>query len=199
MAFLPESSVRNREDLLRVETEMTLEQRLPERSILGVFIAAADRHAERTAITMVMTGAADEQARRVSYPELLGLVRRAANLFATLGRSRPRGGLHAAAPCRNPCDAVGRRDRRLCRQRYPKVSRGFATPPWPERRDLMRTYQRDTTLGLADARIEVKEGGRRGMRIDVTLPRASRLSIPVVEQTLAAYLFGSHVATAQGD
>ena len=38
---------------------------------------------------MLMTGAPDEQPRRVSYRELLGLVRRAANLFATLGGPRP--------------------------------------------------------------------------------------------------------------
>ena len=38
---------------------------------------------------MLMTGAPDEQPRRVSYGELLGLVRRAANLFATLGGARP--------------------------------------------------------------------------------------------------------------
>ena len=36
-----------------------------------------------------MTGAPDEHPRRVSYRELLGLVRRAANLFATLAGPRP--------------------------------------------------------------------------------------------------------------
>ena len=34
---------------------------------------------------MLMTGAADEQPRRVNYRELLTLVRRAANVFATWG------------------------------------------------------------------------------------------------------------------
>ncbi|MGJ7509721.1 AMP-binding protein [Variovorax sp. GT1P44] len=89
MAFLPENSVRNLEDLARVEADMTLDERLPERSILDVFIAAAARHPERTALTMLMTGAPDEAPRRVSYAELLGLIRRAANLFASLAGERP--------------------------------------------------------------------------------------------------------------
>src|SRR5882672_1426101 len=89
MAVLPESGIRNRDDLARFEAAMTLEQRLPERSILDVFIAGAARHPDRAALTMLMTGAPDEQARRVSYRELLGLVRRAANLFASIGGARP--------------------------------------------------------------------------------------------------------------
>ena len=36
-----------------------------------------------------MTGAPDEQPRRVTYSQLLGLIRRAANLFASQGRPRP--------------------------------------------------------------------------------------------------------------
>ena len=89
MAILNEQRIRTREDLARFEAGMTLEQRLPERSVLDVFIGAAERHPERTAITMLMSGAPDEQPRRVSYAELLALVRRAANLFATLGGQRP--------------------------------------------------------------------------------------------------------------
>ncbi|MGZ5131755.1 MAG: AMP-binding protein [Caldimonas sp.] len=89
MAVLTDFRVRNRDDLARFEAEMTLEQRLPERSILDVFVAGAARWPDRTAITMLMTGADDEQPRRVSYRELLGLVRRAANVFATLGGARP--------------------------------------------------------------------------------------------------------------
>ena len=89
MAFLPERAIRTRDDLARFEGEMTLDERLPERSVLDVFIASAARHAERTAITMLMTGAPDEQPRRVNYRELLGTVRRAANLFASLGGARP--------------------------------------------------------------------------------------------------------------
>ena len=54
-----------------------------------MFIAGAQRQPERTALTMLMTGAPDEQPRRVSYAQLLGLVRRAANLFTALGGPRP--------------------------------------------------------------------------------------------------------------
>jgi fatty-acyl-CoA synthase len=89
MAILGNHAVRSREDLARFEAEMTLEQRLPERSVLDVFVASAARDPERTAITMLMSGAEDEDPRRVSYGELLGLVRRAANLFVSLGGPRP--------------------------------------------------------------------------------------------------------------
>ena len=88
MAILVEQGIRNVDDLRRYETEIPLERRLPERSVLDVFIGRA-RQPDRTALTMLMTGAPDEQARRVSYRELLGLVRRAANLFASLGGPRP--------------------------------------------------------------------------------------------------------------
>jgi len=89
MAILTEQGIRTLEDLRRFEREMPLERRLPERSILDVFIGSAAKQPQRTAITMLMTGAPDEQPRCVSYQDLLGLVRRAANLFATLGGPRP--------------------------------------------------------------------------------------------------------------
>ena len=89
MATFNDTPIRSREDLARFEAEMTLEQRLPERSVLDVFIASAARQPEHTALTMLMTGARDEQPRQVSYRELLGLVRRAANAFAALGGPRP--------------------------------------------------------------------------------------------------------------
>jgi fatty-acyl-CoA synthase len=89
MAVLSEINVRSRADIARIEAEMTLQQRLPERSVLDVFISAAQRDPDRIALTMLMTGESDEQPRRVNYRELLGLVRRAANLFATLAGPRP--------------------------------------------------------------------------------------------------------------
>jgi fatty-acyl-CoA synthase len=89
MAVLSRINVRSRADVSRIEAAMTLEERLPERSVLDVFIGAAERDPQRTALTMLMTGAPDEQPRRVGYRELLGLVRRAANLFATLAGPRP--------------------------------------------------------------------------------------------------------------
>jgi fatty-acyl-CoA synthase len=89
MAVLTGLGVRNRDDLARFEAEMSLAERLPERSVLDVFIGAAERHPERIALTMLMSGDDDERPRRVAYGELLGLVRRAANLFVTLGGARP--------------------------------------------------------------------------------------------------------------
>jgi fatty-acyl-CoA synthase len=89
MAKLGKDPIRNAEDLAAFEAEMPLEARLPERSIFDVFIAGAEQRPEATAITMLMSGAADEQPRRVGYGELLGLVRRAANLFSDLAGPAP--------------------------------------------------------------------------------------------------------------
>ncbi len=89
MANLGSEPIRNAGDLKRFESEMSLDQRLPERSILDVFIASAEQRAEATAITMLMTGAEDEQPRQVGYAQLLGMIRRAANLFSDLGGPAP--------------------------------------------------------------------------------------------------------------
>ena len=89
MATLTDTPIRSLSDLARIEAELTLEQRLPERSVLDILIGSAARDPARTAITMLLSGADDEQPRRVSYAELLALVRRAANLFHTLGGRRP--------------------------------------------------------------------------------------------------------------
>jgi len=89
MAKLPEHGIRDRDDLARFEAEMPLAERLPERSVLDVFVGNAARHADRVALTMLMTGAPDEQPRRVTYADLLGMVHRAANLFAGIDGARP--------------------------------------------------------------------------------------------------------------
>lgn len=89
MAIFSEHPIRTLGDLRQFEAHMQLDQRLPERSVLDVFIGAAARQPQRIAITMLMTGAPDEQPRRVSYAQLLGLVRRSANLFHSLGGPRP--------------------------------------------------------------------------------------------------------------
>tara|TARA_R110002126_G_scaffold286859_1_gene439061 strand:+ start:19845 stop:21701 length:1857 start_codon:yes stop_codon:yes gene_type:complete len=89
MAYLGDERIQTREDIARFEAEMTLEQRLPERSILDVFTASAARHPAATAITMLMTGAPDEQPRRVDYSQLLSMVRGAANMFSELGGPAP--------------------------------------------------------------------------------------------------------------
>jgi fatty-acyl-CoA synthase len=60
------------------------------------------------------------------------------------------------------------------------------------RRLVMQIVQRE--LGLAEVQVQAHEGGRRGMRIGVTLPETARLSVPLVEQALASYLFETQVA-----
>jgi fatty-acyl-CoA synthase len=89
MAVLPLTPIRSRDDLLRFEAQLTLDQRLPERSVLDVFLAAAARDPGRIALTQLMTGAPDEVPRRLSYAGLLDEVRRAANLFTALAGTRP--------------------------------------------------------------------------------------------------------------
>lgn len=89
MAIFGDAPIRTREDVQRFEAEMSLEERLPERSVLDVFLSSAARTPDATAITMLMTGAPDEEPRRVSYSQLLGLIRGAANLFAALGGPAP--------------------------------------------------------------------------------------------------------------
>jgi len=89
MAELSDQPIRSLDDLARFEAAMPLPQRLPERSVLDVFVGTAACDPDRTAITMLITGAPDEQPRRVSYRELLGLVRRAGNAFHALAGPRP--------------------------------------------------------------------------------------------------------------
>ena len=89
MANLGKEPIRNRADLEQFASDMTLAQRLPERCVLDVFIERAAQCPTDTAITMLMTGEVDEKPRRVSYSELLGLIRRAANMFSDLGGPAP--------------------------------------------------------------------------------------------------------------
>ncbi|MEM1177838.1 MAG: AMP-binding protein [Acidobacteriota bacterium] len=80
-----QNPLRTLADVERFENEVPVGERLPGDGIYDVFVHAEKAHRDRTAITMVMTGADDEQARRVTYGELAGLVRRAANFFQGLG------------------------------------------------------------------------------------------------------------------
>ena len=89
MARLSDRPIRTRDDILRFEAQMPLAERLPERSVLDVFIAQARQQPDATALTMLMTGAPDETPRRVSDVQLLGGVRRTANLFTQLAGQRP--------------------------------------------------------------------------------------------------------------
>lgn len=49
------------------------------------------------------------------------------------------------------------------------------------------------TLALEGAQVEVSEGGRRGMRVRVTLPASAAAMVAAVERELAGYLFESEV------
>jgi fatty-acyl-CoA synthase len=48
-------------------------------------------------------------------------------------------------------------------------------------------------LGLAEATVEATDGGARGMRVTVTLPKTKQGAVPTLEQALAAYLFEAKV------
>ena len=89
MANLGVQPIRTESDLRHFEAEMTLDARLPEQSILDVFVSSAERTPDATAMTMLMTGARDEAPRRISYGDLLRQIRRAANLFADIGGAAP--------------------------------------------------------------------------------------------------------------
>ena len=85
MPLFSEYSVATLKDVVRFETEKTLEQRYNARSVYDIFAKSASRHPDRTALTMLMTGADDETPRVVTYRQMLDGVTRAANFFASLG------------------------------------------------------------------------------------------------------------------
>lgn len=74
----------NLRDIETFEDRFELERMLPAQTIYGVFQASAARYGERSALSLVLTGDADETARRVSYRDLLEGITRSANLFAVL-------------------------------------------------------------------------------------------------------------------
>jgi fatty-acyl-CoA synthase len=53
--------------------------------------------------------------------------------------------------------------------------------------------------GLTTAHVLAREGGRRGLLVQVSLPAAARLSVPLVEQALARYLFEAEVRVQAAD
>jgi fatty-acyl-CoA synthase len=81
--------IRTIQDVRRFEQARPLAERLPGPSIHDVFVHQAAVRPDRTAVTMLTTGADDENPVRVSYGELLGLVNRAANAFRALAGPRP--------------------------------------------------------------------------------------------------------------
>ncbi|MBK6854270.1 MAG: AMP-binding protein [Burkholderiales bacterium] len=83
-ALMPISPMRNQADIDAYVAQAPLADRLPGRSVYDVFEASAKRDPSRNAITMVMTAAPDEQPRQVNYGTLLAMIRKAANLFASM-------------------------------------------------------------------------------------------------------------------
>lgn len=51
-------------------------------------------------------------------------------------------------------------------------------------------------MGLFDAHTDVVDSGPRGMCVTVTVTEGDELSVPALEQTLAAYLFETKVLVA---
>lgn len=76
-------------DIEAFEREQPFEARVSARSVFDVFQQTAARFPDHTALTMLMTGAADEVPRKVSYRDLLTGIVRAANLFADIGGRAP--------------------------------------------------------------------------------------------------------------
>ena len=69
MATFNDVIIQTRDDLRAFEAAMTLEERLPERSVLDVFIRAAEQQPNRTAITMLKTGATKLAADAYTHPQ----------------------------------------------------------------------------------------------------------------------------------
>lgn len=81
--------IRNLDDVIRLETELTFDQRVSACSIYDVLRQSAERAPQSIALTMLMTGADDETPETVTYGKLLEGVTRAANLFYNLGGPNP--------------------------------------------------------------------------------------------------------------
>src|SRR5258708_9578223 len=81
--------LRNLADIERFEAEKPFAERCGARSVYDVFAQSAASYPDQTALTMIMTGEADEAPREVSYRELFEGITRAANLFHRLAGPNP--------------------------------------------------------------------------------------------------------------
>jgi fatty-acyl-CoA synthase len=88
-----EQPLRTLDEVVRFEAALPIAQRLPGQSVYDVFVSAAEHYGKRTALTMVMNGAPDEQPRRVSYTDCFAWFASGQSLRC-LGGDRP-GSLHA--------------------------------------------------------------------------------------------------------
>ena len=89
MSALSDYPIATLADVIRFENEKPFAQRCDARSVYDVFVKSAARYPDHTALTMVMTGEADEKPRLVSYRQLLEGVTKAANLFTSIGGAGP--------------------------------------------------------------------------------------------------------------
>src|SRR5260370_26679732 len=76
-------------DMERFEEEKPFAERCGARSVYDVFAQSAASYPDQPALTMIMTGEADEAPREVSYRELFEGITRAANLFHRLAGPNP--------------------------------------------------------------------------------------------------------------
>ena len=89
MSAFSEYPIATLTDVIRFETEKPFSERYDATSIYDIFVKGAARFPDRTALTMLMTGADDETPRLVSYRQLLEGITRSANLFTSLGGFAP--------------------------------------------------------------------------------------------------------------
>jgi fatty-acyl-CoA synthase len=85
MPLFSDYPVATLKDVIKFESEKTLEQRYDARSVYDIFAKSAAKYPDRTALTMLMTGADDETPRLVTYRQMLDGVTRTANFFASIG------------------------------------------------------------------------------------------------------------------
>ena len=89
MATFSPDPIASQQSLIAFEKALPFEKRLAASSVYDLFEAAAAEYPDRVAITMLLTGAEDEQPRQIKYAELIKFIRRAANMFFSLGGTRP--------------------------------------------------------------------------------------------------------------
>ena len=81
--------LRNLADIERFEAEKPFAERCGARSVYDVFAQSAASYPDQTALTMIMTGEADEAPREVSYRELFEGITRAANFLHQIAGPNP--------------------------------------------------------------------------------------------------------------
>ena len=216
--------LRDLADIREFETEKTFEERCSARSIYDVFAQSAERYPDHIALTMIMTGEADEIPRDVSYRDLLEGITRAANFFHDLAGPKPgvglmlpkyAGELPVCYVRLKPGASVTAEELHGFGQ--PRIAE---RPAWPKRIYIVDTIpmtgvgkifkpqlREDAarrliiqavaeTIGSMDARIVVALGGRRGMNVDVVLPDACAVKQSEVENVLEGYNFDCTVSSA---